>query len=127
MWFLTHDQVEFSIPGEWLQRSGAEGFRPQEAHFTSAAAAEICDITSIKSPRRAEGVRWFDETRMVSVLSGIVTGASMPPINVHRRPGGQVFELRDGFHRYYASIALGLAEVPVNELPFFEFETPTSR
>jgi hypothetical protein len=119
--YMTHDQVGFKIPDTWLQRAGIPAVPLVIDHFRSRAPHTVIDITSITSPIRLEGVRWFDEARLISIFEGIIASDSIPPIDVDLAPApAQRYRVRDGLHRYYASIALGFSRVPVTVLPFFD-------
>lgn len=53
---------------------------------------------------------------MVDVLQAIVGGVHLPPVQVRPFRGksleGFGYALQDGFHRFYASHALGFAYIP---------------
>ena len=59
---------------------------------------------------------------MLSLLRAMRTGDGVPPIEVHQPPGLQDYRyaLRDGFHRFYASAAIGFRCIPIKVLPYFD-------
>ena len=60
----------------------------------------------------------FERTRLVSLLKGIATGAEIEPVPLLELPQDDVwrmpyrYRVRDGFHRFYASIATGFECLP---------------
>jgi hypothetical protein len=110
--------VTFDIPEEWLGRYDVP---PGVRQFVSEPTAAIIQLVQIASPRRSAGVRWFDERRMLRILEGIAAGHVLPPVDVDRPPAGPLpFRMRDGFHRYYASVALGFEMIPARVIPYFD-------
>jgi hypothetical protein len=68
-------------------------------------------------PKDSKG---FDRARLVCVLSGFAANDDLPPIPLAVLPGGDeltvapyTYRVRDGYHRFYASIAAGFEELPV--------------
>ena len=62
----------------------------------------------------------FDELGYGIVGSDDTMSSALPAIPVDRPPGQAQYRLRDGYHRYYISVALGFSHVPVSERPYFE-------
>lgn len=120
----THDCIEFEIPREWehwLIQSGLAGNVLSQDHFRSNDAEAIVDIREIASPIRGTGVVWFHENSMLPILRGIASNHSIPPVQVDCPPQGSLtYRVRDGFHRYYASVLLGFRRVPVQIVSYFE-------
>jgi len=60
----------------------------------------------------------FERARLVSLLKGIATGAELDPVQLLELPQHDVwrmpyqYRVRDGFHRFYASIAAGFESLP---------------
>jgi hypothetical protein len=57
--------------------------------------------------------------RLVRVLQGIVSGTQIPPVPLRELPEEEFpnirpyrFRVRDGIHRFYASIAAGFQSLP---------------
>ena len=121
MRYVSHDSVDFEIPDAWLARAGLNTSLLVDDHFASAEAETVIEIRQVSSPVRTPGERWFHEDRMVRILGGIVSRQSMPPINVDEPPQGpHPYRVRDGLHRYYASLAAGFSGIPVRILPYFD-------
>jgi hypothetical protein len=59
---------------------------------------------------------------MFAILRLIVAGSVLPAIAVHEPPNAvdHRYAVCEGFHRFYASAALGFTNVPVSVLPFTE-------
>jgi hypothetical protein len=75
----------------------------------------------IATPSLSDGTKdWhgFERARLVSVLKGIATGADMEPVPLLELPQHDIwpvpyqYRVRDGFHRFYASIVAGFESVP---------------
>lgn len=122
---VTHDSKEFKTPeewDEWLARSGLAGKSLVNDHFVSNGAKMILDIREICSPVRNPGVICFEEDKMLRILKGIASNESIPPIQVDCPPQGPLpYRVRDGFHRYYASVLLGFRRVPVEIVDYLGF------
>ena len=108
---------EFEIPDVWLDEAGAVGFVPTTMAYRSMPEAILVPITAIEPPYRVPTVpkdwRGFDRSRFVSVLTGIVTAAEIEPIPLLELPVFEMapntyrFRVRNGFHRFYASVVAG--------------------
>jgi hypothetical protein len=64
----------------------------------------------------------LDEQRALSILKGIRDEQVLPPVEVHAPPDSSAccFRLKNGFHRYHLSRALGFTYIPVTLTKFFE-------
>jgi hypothetical protein len=77
-------------------------------------------LRQIEPPYRIPGKDWhgFDHSRLVSVLDGIATGAEIEPVPLFKLPDTDfppapyAYRVRNGFHRFYASIAAGFECLP---------------
>jgi ParB-like nuclease domain len=107
------------IPVEWMAEAGVLNFRsdpPQDA-FRCDQAHQLVPLADIDAPPRRSDCpldgNGFDRSRMVSILKGIQENDSLPPIVVERCDVGQrAYRLREGVHRYHASLTLGFSQVP---------------
>jgi len=56
-------------------------------------------------------------------MRAMVTAEALPPLEVHQKPSARTGRLsvRDGYHRYFLSIALGYKCLPVSLRPYFDF------
>jgi hypothetical protein len=88
----------------------------------SEIRVELVPINDIAPPMRDAGVAPFNADRLLSVLSGIATGDTLPAVLGQPTAPGAAhrIELVDGFHRFYVSAALGCARLPVAVRKRFE-------
>lgn len=106
------------------------GFHSKRSAYRASSAPDwptiIIPVSEVQPPARNEGIRWFDEDRMLRVLKGICSDDVLPPIEVDEPQGhsSHRYRLRDGFHRFYASIAAGFSCLPVSVRPFFDITDP---
>ena len=108
---------EFEIPDDWLTEAGVVGFIPTTAAYRSTSDAVLVPLAAIEPPYRVLAVpkdwRGFDRSRFISVLKGIVTAAEIEPVPLLELPVFEFapttyrFRVRNGFHRFYASIVAG--------------------
>ena len=100
------------------------GFTPAVRAYHSTEAAILVPLAEVEPPYRTptceKDWRGFERVRFVSVLKGIITGAEIEPIPVRELPEEDFpyvrpyrFRVRDGYHRFYASIVAGFAALPV--------------
>lgn len=123
---LPHQPLGFEIPDEWWATAKMDNWKPVAKCYTATSAPRypttIVPISEVVAPVRNEGVAWFTEVRMVQVLTGFRSGEVMPPIEVDE-PLDQTcfrYRVRDGFHRFYASAAVGFTHLPVSVRPYFD-------
>ncbi|WP_028229668.1 hypothetical protein [Paraburkholderia ferrariae] len=115
--------AEFEIPDAWWADAGMAAFRPGASSYRSTPDALLVPLQAIEPPFRNPEVirdwRGFDRARMISVLSGMATGAEMPPVPVVALPTTDypaapfAYRVCDGFHRFYASVAAAFEMLPV--------------
>lgn len=116
--------VVFKIADEWLSETSAVGFMPPTSSYPTKPelSSKIIEIGNIRPPTRSRGKPWFKKDRMIRIVRGLVDGNALPPIEVHVPPNliGYSFVVKDGFHRFYGSIALGFSEIPIEEIEYFD-------
>jgi hypothetical protein len=81
-------------------------------------------LDDIDPPHRAPGRDFdhggFHRDRLIRILRGFTTGDKIPPVTVHELSSGPYrLGVREGFHRFYASAAVGYPCLPVIVLPYF--------
>lgn len=113
---------EFEIPDEWWAEAGMVGFAPKNSAYRWSIAAELVPLQTILPPPRhptaPKDRHGFERARLVSLLKGIATGAEIEPVPLLEFPQHDVwpmpyqYRVRDGFHRFYASIAAGFECLP---------------
>jgi len=112
----------FEIPDAWLNEAGINGFSRTTSAYRSTSAASLVLLREVEPPHRVveHPKDWlgFDRSRLISVLRGIVSSAEFAPVPLltllssdFPRPPYR-YRVRDGFHRFYASIAAGFECLP---------------
>ena len=95
---------------DWVPQS--ELFPPSRRH----AEFETMPLDLIEPPRRARGIPLFRKEKLVPILLSFRSPeCALPPIEVETLPeaGQYHFRVTNGFHRYYASAAVGYPKIPV--------------
>ncbi|MEN7430897.1 hypothetical protein VA599_09060 [Chromobacterium sp. TRC.1.1.SA] len=122
------ENIEFDIPDRWWIEAGADRFKRSASSFPSSSTpawpTQLVSIADVTAPRRNKGIVGLGEERTISLLRAMVTGLELPPLEVHQPPDATKFVVRDGFHRYFLSIALGFSKLPVSVRPYFDINTP---
>ena len=115
------------IPAEWMAEAGVQNFQPPATQhgFRCDTTHELIALVDIEVPLRDAGypldANGFDHKRMVSILTGIREGASLPPIYIElANPGQRKYRVRCGVHRYHASRTLGFTQVPAEIVERFD-------
>jgi hypothetical protein len=114
---------DFEVPDDWWAEAGMASFEATANCYFHAGVPAVVPLVQIEPPTRNPDVRpeWrgFDRPRLISVLNGIAAGAELPPVplqviaNGHDFPPAPfIYRVRDGFHRFYASIAAGFTHLP---------------
>jgi hypothetical protein len=117
----------FDIPDDLWAETGMNLRRPAEPAYRHPAdpLLELIPIRDIEPVIRSEPFDFsgLHRDRFTRILEGLAADAELPPIEVHRLPGGPfTFGLRNGYHRFYASAAAGFESIPARVLPYFVFE-----
>jgi len=109
--------MDYSIPQDWIAEAGLDGFMPATQGYRCDephSLVALTDIAPIKRDRPLDR-NGFVRDRMMAVLRGISKGESIPPIIIWAALAGPPrFELRDGYHRLYASATFGFSHVPAD-------------
>jgi hypothetical protein len=106
--------ITMKIPTEWLTEAGLQHFSATTQSFLCTAQHVLIPLANIEKmvrilPLDANG---FRRDKMMPVLVGIRDAADIkPPVPVER-VGIDRYRLRDGTHRFYASLALGFSHLP---------------
>jgi hypothetical protein len=125
---IKNNKDAFEVPAEWLCDAGMENFVPSSRHYrvNHARCSKIVPINEIEPPLRDNGKRWFrDREAVVYILQKIRIGEEIEPIEVwsKEKKNSTKYVVRDGFHRFYLSVALGYREIPIklNDFDMYEF------
>ena len=113
---------EFEIPDDWLADVSLPVFRGGHAAYQPAGAAVLIPLADIEPPYRVHAHpkdwRGFDRERFLAVLRRMVSGDEIDPVPVLELPAEEIptppyrYRIRNGFHRYYASIVAGFGSLP---------------
>ncbi len=81
---------------------------------TTYPTAEIIRLAYIEPPRRTPGVEGFKKYKLVPVMLAFWSPEySLAPINAKRSDNPDYkYQVTSGFHRFYASVAVGYAMIP---------------
>lgn len=120
---LSHqDYAEIELPDSWGIAAALATAQGKQCYSTEGQV-QYADLTDIEILPRTRGCGPFDPARMRAILDAIANGQPLPPIDVDQPPASPrpVYRLRDGFHRYFASVAVGFTTVPVRVLAYFDW------
>src|SRR5689334_142386 len=109
--------MDYHIPSDWIAVAGLESFRASRPAYRCDAPHVLIRLNEIEPIRRDRPLdqNGFVRDRMMAVLRGIRDNDSMPPVPVWQTVSGPWrFEIRDGYHRLYASQALGFSHIPAD-------------
>jgi hypothetical protein len=126
---LPHFPFEVEIPDTWFTEADLDSFTASAPSFRSTPDATPVPLREIEPPLRARTSPndWhgFDRKRMISILQGIATDAEIKALPLialpeldHRLVGTPYryrtygYRIQDGFHRFYASVAVGFECLP---------------
>jgi len=104
------------IPFEWLAQAGMQDFVVTSQSYRCTAPHVLIPLTNIERVVRARSLdaNGFCYDRMMRILVGIRDGNDIvPPVPVERI-GVDQYGLRDGTHRFYASLTLGFSYLPAD-------------
>ena len=123
---FTINGRSFEIPDEWWQASGMLAYTLTESHYLSSSAKAIVPLEEIEPPLRDRGKMWFrGRDEVVSLLNGMLSYKEIPPIQVwsKEKNSSNLYVVRDGYHRFYLSVAVGYSKIPVeiNDYDINEF------
>ncbi|TSA06065.1 MAG: hypothetical protein D4R79_20205 [Comamonadaceae bacterium] len=105
-------------------RNGRIGVEYISYEFSVSSDVLLVPISEVIRPNRNEGRIWFrSKENMEDLLQSMIARDCIPPINVFSKNKGNFdcYIVRDGFHRYYASLALGYKFIPI-EINNWDFE-----
>lgn len=107
-------KIEFEIPDEWWDFCGMRSFKPQSDYYPyDPKAKSVCvlNLGQIQPPHRDPGVAPFRKCKLVPVLLAFTSPeCALPPIDISKTSSGYI--VHNGFHRFYASVAVGYKSVP---------------
>jgi hypothetical protein len=109
--------LEFEIPSEWWESAGMHNFVPSSECYAvnPTAYSAIVSVEEIECSR-ANGELWFrNRDSVIEVLRKLRNHIELEPISVwsKEKTGSDKYRVRDGFHRFYLSVAAGYKKMPV--------------
>lgn len=120
---MAHHPCQFEIPDEWVLEAGVMSFRPKACAYRSHSAAIFVPLTEVEPPvrvmSRPRDWRGFERLRLLAHLKRFIADEETDPVPVVRLPslefGNSVYRyrIRDGYHRFYASIIAGFSDLPI--------------
>ena len=119
MQFETPDgAMTFEIPDEWWTFADMGCFPDGEFYpypLQQADKVRVVSITDVEPPRRNDGVPPFKKYKMLPVLFAFTSPeCALPAIEVSACSEGHYrFRVQNGYHRYYASVAVGFTKLPI--------------
>ena len=111
--------IEFEISDEWWSFSEMDKFKLNGARFylytRSVENAEAVDISEIEPPTRNKNIPPFKKYKLVPVLMAFTSPeCELPPVEVVENNSNEYrFKVKNGYHRYYASVAVGYPMFPI--------------
>ncbi len=114
--------VEFAIDDRWWQFAEMDAFLNRRIgdYFPipvgSAKSACVVEAFDVEPPARSAGVDSLKKYKLVPLLCALQSPeCALPPISVARNSAGAPYAYRvtNGFHRFYASVAVGYPKIPV--------------
>jgi hypothetical protein len=124
---IRHHDLKEKLPEEWWIAAGMPNFiRSASAYRCDHAAAggrRMCliPIVDIGPIQRNPSVPVFNANswegisareRVERIFHAFAANATLPPIELTKQAGRYPFDLRDGVHRLFCSIAAGYTEIP---------------
>ena len=117
--------IEFEIPDSWLREVGCILHKPLRLAYLATSDPEWptvnISLRQIQAPMRDPGITGLHQERTISLLGAYLNNTPLPPVEVHKLPDREYYEVRHGFHRYYTSVAFGFTSLPVSIRPYFKF------
>jgi len=111
--------VEFEIPDAWWQFCDMENFRPATSFYLYSQrddGVQTVPILDVRPPERNDGVAGLHKNRLAPILLAFTSDrCAVPALPVRELANIKPYryEVLDGYHRYYASVAAGYTRLPV--------------
>jgi hypothetical protein len=113
---------EFELPDEWWAEAGMAEWVRSGSAYCSSTAIRFVPLNKIQPPFRLRSVpkdwRGFDRRRLIKILAGFKAENDIEPVPLYENPPREFppiqyqFQVIDGVHRFYASIAAGFECLP---------------
>jgi hypothetical protein len=114
-------EVAFEIPDEWWHFAEMDTFTSRGGRFYPyrpllGEEIDAVPLADVEPPMRNSGVPPFKKYKMVPILFAFCSPeCALPPVEVSALTGSAayLFKVSNGYHRYYASIAVDYPLLPV--------------
>jgi hypothetical protein len=113
---------DFELPDEWWSEAGMQDWVPPGIAYKSTAAVSFVPLGHVQPPFRMHSVpkdwRGFDRLRLLKIFEGFKTGDDIEPVPLYENPPRDFppiqyrFQVINGVHRFYASVAAGFECLP---------------
>ena len=123
MWFeIPGAGSQFEIPDDWWTFVGMGEFSPSPGGYFPYSTAPgneetvVEPLTDIEPPLRDAGIPPFKKYKLVPVLFSFMSPeCALPPVEViaATHESRYRYRVRNGYHRFYASVAAGYTNLPV--------------
>ena len=118
---LPNTDVEFEVPDEWWKFAEMDNFRSAsgETYYPyqveCLSPIQLVAIRDVEPPVRKPGLDPFKKYKLVPVLLAFRSPeCRLPPVEVTLTSNSEFkYRVLNGFHRYYASVAVGYGYLPV--------------
>jgi hypothetical protein len=120
-------EMRFEVPYEWWKCAGMIGLNVGAEHYHTdlSVCSEIVFIEDVEPPKRYNGFWFRNRDSVIEVLCKMRSGEILEPIEVYSKSKTNTnkFTVKDGFHRFYLSVAVGYKKIPVkvNDFEMKEF------
>ena len=119
--------VPFEVGDDIWHTTGADRFTPLGPSYRfgpyeagAPLPVELVELNEVRPPVRDAGIVGLHPDRLASILRAMCTGQQLPAV-LGQRNSVEPYELVAGYHRFYASVALGYTHLPVAVRPYFTF------
>jgi len=113
---------DYVIPSNWLAFCEIDSWQASSQCYpwSGDQPVDLVALSDIRPPRRDPGLEPFRKYKLVPVLLAFMSPeCALPPLALEPLPADSDFKycVTNGFHRFYASRAVGYACVPavINE------------
>jgi len=116
--YVPNNCIEFDLSCDELIEKDVNFFRNTIFHydFKFADDVHLVALSNISPPLRNGQKVWFrDNETVIGLLLAMKNKEPLPPVTVWGlgKKLKDFYSIRDGFHRYYLSIAMGYTHLPI--------------
>jgi hypothetical protein len=109
--------ARFDIPDEWWSFAEMDTFKRVSEYYPPPRDKdfELVPLSDVEPPMRNLGVPPFKKYKLLPVLFTFWSPeCALPPVEVSPVTGGRYhYRVCNGYHRYYASVAVGYTKLPI--------------